>query len=108
MKLSAPHVVLIGVITVGVGLHCWAAIDALGSSACPGPPGCYPWGAEGPAAGTWRYKSQENYVAVNFGQAILLIGFGVFLMRYLATEDRIRGRAGIWALVAAWAALFLL
>lgn len=36
--------------------------------------GCYPWGAEGPAADFWYYKSQELYMIQGAVHLVFLIG----------------------------------
>jgi hypothetical protein len=38
------------------------ALSAVSCSAANSVPGCYPWGAEGPAAGFWAYQSKVHYL----------------------------------------------
>ncbi|MBX3445734.1 MAG: hypothetical protein KF765_03180 [Parvibaculaceae bacterium] len=44
---------------------------------------CYPWGAEGPAAGYWQYRSKATYLISCILQiAVLLFAFAVpFLVK---------------------------
>jgi hypothetical protein len=42
------------------------AWNAQPCSVRPISPDCYPWGAEGPAAGHWRYASKRNYLTSDF------------------------------------------
>lgn len=40
-------------------------LNALGATACHAPnrtPNCYPWGTEGPVAGTWYYADKNVYL----------------------------------------------
>jgi hypothetical protein len=45
-------------------------LHAVGAQPCPAPD-CYPWGAEGPAAGHWAYQSKSNYLAAGFAELAL-------------------------------------
>ncbi len=48
----------------------WHAWHALPCSVRGAGAGCYPWGAEGPAASRWYYRSKDSYLwwsAIHFG-----------------------------------------
>jgi hypothetical protein len=59
--------------------------------------GCYPWGTEGPAAGSWRYASKSNY---------LLSGFLPLLVE-LSIIAILLGRARKDAMLARWQMVLL-
>lgn len=106
---SLPYVLILCVFTIIAVLHGWVALSGLQAPSCPGAPQCYPWGAEGPTAGVWRYASKENYALVNFAQMAAAIICGLLLVKYISSESRNIGwRVAVWLLVALWAALFLL
>lgn len=50
-------------------------VQALNAESCSTAvsPHCYPWGAEGPAAGLWRYESKANYLLSSFAQLVLIL-----------------------------------
>ena len=78
-------VLLWGAIAFGV-LGLVTAIDLLsaaGSQSCASAfsgPRCYPWGAEGPAAGSWRYASKTNYLVGGIALTIVSLATLVFLV----------------------------
>jgi hypothetical protein len=102
-------IVVIALGTLLVGGHLWAAWWALQSSACPGAADCYPWGAEGPAAGSWRYLSKDNYVLIHCAQALLVTMGGAALVAHVEREERssLMLRRAAWLAVAGWVVLFL-
>jgi hypothetical protein len=55
-------------------------LRALAADACPAGPSCYPWGAEGPAAGAWSYDSKANYIMRGVAQLALILSAGPFLI----------------------------
>lgn len=65
-KPNRWELVFMALMAAFCGLHISDMIAALGAHACatPGKPaaGCYPWGAEGPVAGDWAYKTKLNYL----------------------------------------------
>jgi hypothetical protein len=63
-----------------VALLSMELLKAAGSVSCPAGPDCYPWGAEGPAAGVWSYASKTNYLIRGFAQLVLVLGAGLFLI----------------------------
>ncbi len=63
-----------------VGLLSAELLNALAAQPCPAGPNCYPWGAEGPAAGIWSYESKANYLIRGFAQLALIAGAGLFLI----------------------------
>ena len=69
-------VLLLGV-TVPLAVELWNASQ---SRPCPELPTCYPWGAEGPAAGRWRYAAKSNYLLVTALQLALFAGTGLYLI----------------------------
>ena len=76
------------------------ALSALFAQSCAdytGEAGCYPWGTEGPAAGSWRYASKSNY---------LLSGFLPLLVE-LSMIAILLGRARKDATLARWQVVFL-
>ena len=72
-------------IIVGLVLMVFPAIlatdlwNAAFAQPCPGGPSCYPWGGEGPVAGTWSYASKANYLIRGSIQLALLLGVGAIL-----------------------------
>ena len=61
-----------------LGLVIFDYTSALEATACGKPDAsasghCYPWGAEGPAAGDWAYASKDNYLRASQAQIVLLI-----------------------------------
>jgi hypothetical protein len=85
-------------------------VQALGARACSAAvyDGCYPWGAEGPAAGSWSYASKTNYLIRGLGQLGLVIAAGFWLV-WLAGRDRALSwleRALLLLAAAAFVALF--
>jgi hypothetical protein len=54
--------------------------SAFKSQTCPSGPFCFPWGAEGPVAGSWSYESKTNYIVRGFAQFILIAGSGFFVI----------------------------
>jgi hypothetical protein len=81
-------------------------LQALRSDACPAPD-CYPWGAEGPAAGSWSYASKTNYLLRGFAQLALLASAGLFLV-WRAGRDAPLSRVERGGACAAFAASALL
>ena len=71
-------------------LTAWLSLDlinAVAAQPCPdGGSACYPWGAEGPAAGRWSYAGKENYLIRGFAQLGLLLGSGGFLIWRAGTD----------------------
>lgn len=102
--------ILIFLITGGIAaMHGWAAIHGLQAPACPGSPDCYPWDAEGPTAGVWRYESKENYALVCFAQMAIIIVLGLLIVWHAFREFRnVYLRIVIWLLIAMWGGLFLI
>jgi len=84
-------------------------VNALAAQPCPTGPDCYPWGAEGPAAGTWSYASKSNYLVRGFGQLALTAGTGLFLIWKAGRNQALSGieRAGMFAALGAAALLTL-
>jgi hypothetical protein len=85
-------------------------LNALGAQPCPAGPGCYPWGAEGPAAGVWSYQSKSHYLIRGFVQLALVAGAGLFLVWRAGSDKAFSGveRTGsLAALVAAGLLLFV-
>jgi hypothetical protein len=82
-------------------------LRALGSEACPAPD-CYPWGAEGPAAGAWSYASKANYLLRGSAQLALLLAAGLFLVWRAGRDAPLSRpeRLGASAALAASALLF--
>jgi hypothetical protein len=83
-------------------------ISAVSAQPCPGSDGCYPWGAEGPAAGRWSYDSKTNYLVRGFAQIGLLAGSGLFLILRLSGDYAFSASVKL-SLVAAlglWLVLF--
>jgi hypothetical protein len=83
-------------------------ISAVMAQPCPGSADCYPWGAEGPAAGRWSYDSKTNYLVRGFAQVGLLAGSGLFLILRLGGDYAFSRRVKL-SLVAAlglWLVLF--
>jgi hypothetical protein len=66
-------------------------LSALAAQPCPAGPDCYPWGAEGPAAGSWSYDSKSNYLVRGFAQLALVAGAGLVLV-WRAGRDRALSR----------------
>lgn len=89
LKLNAAQVVGILLLLALVGLLSIELLTALGAQTCSESvyPGCYPWGAEGPAADLWSYASKTNYLIRGFGQVGLLIAAGGSLIWH-AGRDR--------------------
>ena len=59
---------------------------ALGAHACAEAvtPDCYPWGAEGPAAGEWSYETKAHYLAstaTEFGVTLMAAALPFFMAR---------------------------
>jgi hypothetical protein len=48
------------------------AWNAQACSVQPVSDGCYPWGAEGPAADHWHYASKQAYIAFSIVSAVLI------------------------------------
>ncbi|HTU11711.1 MAG TPA: hypothetical protein VMG08_12535 [Allosphingosinicella sp.] len=94
------------------GLLSLDLIQALGGQACaPGAgPDCYPWGAEGPAAGRWSYASKTNYLLRGGAQLVLLIAAGTWLILRAGTGRRWSGpaRGAVLLAAAAFISLFFL
>ena len=67
-------------------------LAALAARPCPAGPDCFPWGAEGPAAGSWSYASKSNYLMRGFAQLGLLASAGAFLI-WKAGSDHVLSRA---------------
>ncbi|MBX7532111.1 hypothetical protein K3165_04150 [Qipengyuania sp. 1XM1-15A] len=74
---------------IGIALSLFGviiAIDlvmALGAEACSAgrwTANCYPWGAEGPAAESWRYTSKAVYLASGTAISVLPIAATVSLL----------------------------
>jgi hypothetical protein len=109
IRINAPYVFLFATLAVLVGLHAWAAVAGLQAPTCPGEPNCYPWGAEGPAAGRWRYENKENYALINCAQAAVLVGWGTIMAKKIGSlHDGSWQRPALWILITAWAGLFFL
>ena len=85
---------------LAVALFAWDYLNALGAAACSPQPtaGCYPWGGEGPVAGSWTYSSKEAYLRASAVRIALLAAaaFAPFLAR--------RPSAGVVAMTALAAA----
>jgi hypothetical protein len=62
--------------------------------------GCYPWGGEGPVAGSWSYASKENYLVSSIFGVLTTSGilFGTFI---------VSRRQRIFVLLAGIALLYL-
>lgn len=90
-----------------LGLLSAELVEALAALPCPAGPNCYPWGAEGPAAGIWSHQSKSNYLIRGFAQLALIAGAGLFLIRK-AGRDRALSRIGRAGSLAALAAAVLL
>ena len=89
MTLRRPSWIEIA-IQVGLALfalmNAYEFIRALAAQSCAEAvtPGCYPWGAEGPAAGLWNYETQANYLAATatgFLVTVIAIALPVFTAR---------------------------
>lgn len=109
LKLNAAQVVGILLLLAFVGLLSIEMVSALGAQACSVAvyDGCYPWGAEGPAADRWSYASKTNYLIKGFGQVLLLAAAGSYLVWH-AGRDRDLSIAERTILILAVAAFFLL
>jgi hypothetical protein len=109
IKDSLPHILILCPFALIAVFHGWLALSGLQGPACPNGLGCYPWNAEGPTAGAWRYASKENYALVNFAQMAAALICGLILVKYINNEAKSIGwRVIAWLLVGIWAALFLL
>lgn len=60
------------------------AANAASCSSAGAGPGCYPWGTEGPAAGSWRYASKTHYVLSGIASLVVPLAVVGFLgwMKY--------------------------
>jgi hypothetical protein len=54
---------LLSLVGVLAGFDLVLALGAEPCSAAQAGADCYPWGSEGPAAGSWRYASKASYFA---------------------------------------------
>ena len=82
-RLSIFDRILFVVIALLMLVLCLDLYDAVGAQACSVQVynGCYPWGAEGPAAGSWFYKTKERYLFQGFIHVVfLLAAFGVLVL----------------------------
>lgn len=61
---------------------------------------CYPWGAEGPAADSWRYSSKAAYL-ISSGATVLL-SFGALVLALL----RMKSMTNVVRVIA-WGAIAL-
>ena len=87
-------------ILIGIALSLFGVIIAIdlvmafGAEACSAgrsTTNCYPWGAEGPAAESWRYTSKSIYLAS--GTAISFLPAAVTVSLLLASR---RGSSPTW------------
>ena len=53
-----------------IAVDLWNAAQA---QPCPNGPNCYPWGGEGPVAGTWSYASKTHYLVRGSIQLVLFL-----------------------------------
>lgn len=108
-KVPAPFVFVFCFCAALAAGHAWAAWTGLQAPPCPGSVDCYPWGAEGPAAGRWRYLSKGNYALVHGAQILAIIMWGGLLATQIAREGRegVVLRALTWLAAIGWAILFL-
>jgi hypothetical protein len=90
-----------------VGLLSAELLKALAAQPCPAGPGCYPWGADGPAAGLWSYESKANYLIRGVAQLALIAGAGLFLV-WRAGRDKGLSRLERTGSIAAFGAAALL
>jgi hypothetical protein len=103
-----PVRIVVGLVLCAViGLLSVELLKALAASPCPAGPGCYPWGAEGPAAGSWSYDSKSHYLIRGFAQLALVAGAGLFLI-WRAGRDRAFSRLERTGSIAALGAAALL
>ena len=78
---------LLAVTAIAIVVAVLMAVEALGAvteqkCAVPGSGvGCYPWGNEGPVAGTWRYASKANYLISGFVPLVVELAVIAFLRR---------------------------
>jgi hypothetical protein len=91
VTLRRPHWIEIAiqvVLGVFVLLNGYDFINALSAQSCVGgaTPGCYPWGAEGPAAGLWNYETKQRYLAST--AAGFLITAIALATPFIATKPR--------------------
>jgi hypothetical protein len=91
-----------------VALFLLDLISAISAQPCPGSAVCYPWGAEGPAAGRWSYDSKTNYLIRGFAQVGLLAGSGLFLISRLGSDHALSQTAKLSMVFALglWLVLF--
>ena len=62
-------------------------VSALGAQSCSSAaagPNCYPWGTEGPTAGSWRYQGKATY----FMSGIVLSTFPLIAMMSMVWKRR--------------------
>jgi hypothetical protein len=106
-NINPPRIIAGLLLCVVVALLSADLFRAITSEACPAGPSCYPWGAEGPAAGAWSYQSKENYLIRGIAQLGLILGAGLFLIRRAGTDtpQSERERLGPCAALAAAALL---
>ena len=85
-------------------------VPAMFASSCVGAGAgvnCYPWGAEGPATGNWRYTSKSVYIGsgVTF---IVLVGGAIALLLQSQRRDQPLSRERRTCVIAALIVAFLL
>jgi hypothetical protein len=90
-----------------IGLLSAELLKALAASPCPAGPGCYPWGAEGPAAGSWSYESKSNYLVRGLAQLALVAGAGLFLIWRAGRDKALSGLERTGSLAALGTAALL-
>jgi hypothetical protein len=98
-------VVLLLLMAVIVTAHLREFLSALGASACPGGPDCYPWGSEGPE-GRWPYASKQNYLLFAGLRTCLAALWG--LLTFLFVMERMGKRSWLitsLASIALWMGL---
>lgn len=74
-RLSIFDRILFVVISCLMLALCLDLYDAVGAQSCSVRVynGCYPWGAEGPAAENWFYKTKERYLFQGFIHVVFLL-----------------------------------
>ncbi|MBY6127651.1 hypothetical protein KUW15_02865 [Qipengyuania aquimaris] len=81
-----------GLLVVLIALLSTDLLSAMAAQACPSGPDCYPWGAEGPAAGKWSYASKSNYILRGLAQLAALV-VPLALLTWRATKKEALSKA---------------
>lgn len=99
-KLNIPRLVGILILGVVAALLSIDLLQAATAQACPSAPDCYPWGSEGPVAGSWSYASKRNYLVRGFAQLALIIVAGGLLLWKAGEAERVTsGRRAVFCAV---------